>query len=317
MSTFFQKFHNARESLVPTLTTSAFLSKGVLTPAEFVAAGDELVYKCPTWSWESGDPSCVRAHLPPNKQYLVTRNVPCSERCSTVEAVQGRMTGLVGVEGGEWMMEGAMGDDAGDDDFDLVDADDATDAASKPAATPAPAAPAAAAAAAAAANDDDDEYADMVDFEDDSLAQDTAALTLSPSTTGATTTKTSNVINTRTYDISITYDRYYQTPRVWLLGYSETLQPLSGTQMFQDVMSDYVKRTVTVEKHPHLPTNTCISIHPCQHGAVMKNIVENMTSGSSGTVQVEKYMFIFLKFVASIIPTINYDFTMSVEGATT
>jgi hypothetical protein len=25
----------------------------------------------------------------------------------------------------------------------------------------------------------------------------------------------------RTYDISITYDKYYQTPRAWLMGYDE------------------------------------------------------------------------------------------------
>ena len=31
----------------------------------------------------------------------------------------------------------------------------------------------------------------------------------------------------RSYDLSITYDFYYQTPRLWLLGYSETGQVLS------------------------------------------------------------------------------------------
>jgi len=32
------------------------------------------------------------------------------------------------------------------------------------------------------------------------------------------------VVKTRTYDLSITYDKYYQTPRVWLFGYSERNQ---------------------------------------------------------------------------------------------
>ena len=59
-------------------------------------------------------------------------------------------------------------------------------------------------------------------------------------------------------------------------------------------MSDYVKRTVTIEKHPHQSLSVCISIHPCQHGNVMKNIVANMGEGGGG-VEVEKYMFIFLK----------------------
>jgi len=31
----------------------------------------------------------------------------------------------------------------------------------------------------------------------------------------------SNVIQVRTYDCMITYDKYYQTPRMWLLGYDE------------------------------------------------------------------------------------------------
>ena len=115
----------------------------------------------------------------------------------------------------------------------------------------------------------------------------------------------------RAYDISITYDKYYQTPRVWLFGYDEEGNVLTSEQMFQDVMSDYVKRTVTIENHPHL-LGPHASIHPCQHGAVMKNIVENL-SQSGGAPQVEQYLFIFLKFVSSIIPTINYDFTMEVD----
>ena len=57
-----------REWAAPTRTKSAFLEKGVLTPEEFVAAGDELVFKCPTWSWESGDPEKIRSYLPKGKQ---------------------------------------------------------------------------------------------------------------------------------------------------------------------------------------------------------------------------------------------------------
>lgn len=29
------------------------------------------------------------------------------------------------------------------------------------------------------------------------------------------------IIRTRTYDLYITYDKYYQTPRLWLFGYNE------------------------------------------------------------------------------------------------
>lgn len=30
-----------------------------------------------------------------------------------------------------------------------------------------------------------------------------------------------NILKTRTYDLSITYDKFYQTPRMWLYGYDE------------------------------------------------------------------------------------------------
>lgn len=36
----------------------------MLTPEEFVAAGDHLVATCPTWSWAKGDPNYTKAYLP-------------------------------------------------------------------------------------------------------------------------------------------------------------------------------------------------------------------------------------------------------------
>ncbi|CAM9658660.1 unnamed protein product, partial [Sphacelaria rigidula] len=64
-----------REAVTPARRTSAFLTRGVLTPEEYMLAGDQLVFKCPTWSWEGGDASKNKDCLPdPNKQFLVTRN---------------------------------------------------------------------------------------------------------------------------------------------------------------------------------------------------------------------------------------------------
>jgi ubiquitin-like-conjugating enzyme ATG3 len=74
-----------RERLYPVLRTSAFVERGVLTPEEFVAAGEELVYKCPTWTWSAGEKDKRKAYLPDEKQFLVTNNVPCSERCAALE----------------------------------------------------------------------------------------------------------------------------------------------------------------------------------------------------------------------------------------
>ncbi len=44
-------FKSAAEAVLPPLNKSQFAEKGVLTPEEFVAAGDYLTRACPTWSW--------------------------------------------------------------------------------------------------------------------------------------------------------------------------------------------------------------------------------------------------------------------------
>jgi ubiquitin-like-conjugating enzyme ATG3 len=56
----FQFIKDTREWLSPVLTESRFLEKGVLTPAEFIKAGDLLVKNCPTWSWQSGDKDKIK-----------------------------------------------------------------------------------------------------------------------------------------------------------------------------------------------------------------------------------------------------------------
>lgn len=71
-----------REYLSPVLRESKFKETGRLTPDEFVAAGDFLVYKFPTWKWESGEPAKRRDYLPADKQYLIQRGVPCLRRAS-------------------------------------------------------------------------------------------------------------------------------------------------------------------------------------------------------------------------------------------
>jgi ubiquitin-like-conjugating enzyme ATG3 len=122
--------------------------------------------------------------------------------------------------------------------------------------------------------DHDDEYADMADYEDDNIIVDAAA------DTTTTTADNTNIIKVRTYDLSITYDKYYQTPRIWMTGKSSSDQPLSARETMQDVISDSANKTVTIEQHPHVP-GPHASIHPCQHGAVMKTIVRNLIQASN------------------------------------
>jgi ubiquitin-like-conjugating enzyme ATG3 len=78
-------FHTAREYLNPVLKNSKFKETGVLTPEEFVAAGDFLVYKFPTWQWTAGLDGKQKDYLPRDKQYLITKNVPCLKRVKAME----------------------------------------------------------------------------------------------------------------------------------------------------------------------------------------------------------------------------------------
>lgn len=81
---------------------SKFRETGVLTPEEFVVAGDHLVHHCPTWQWASGDEARTKSYLPKTKQFLITRNVPCYRRCKQMEYV-----------GEETIIENEDGEDSG------------------------------------------------------------------------------------------------------------------------------------------------------------------------------------------------------------
>lgn len=45
----------------------------------------------------------------------------------------------------------------------------------------------------------------------------------------------------------------------------------------------------------------------------MKIMLENLTKGGK-EARVDQYLFIFLKFIQSVVPTIDYDYTMSVDA---
>ena len=119
-------------------------------------------------------------------------------------------------------------------------------------------------------------------------------------------------MKTRTYDLYITYDQYHQTPKVYLQGYDEAGALLTPEQTFEDIASDYVHKTVSIENHPHLPIVTAY-IHPCRHAEVMKRMIDVMKSHSGASIRSDQMMFLFLKFIASVIPTIQYDFTSTVD----
>ncbi|RHZ43706.1 hypothetical protein Glove_880g15 [Diversispora epigaea] len=332
-------FFGIREYLSPVLKNSKFKETGCITPEEFIAAGDFLVYKCPTWNWESGEVSKRRDYLLVDKQFLITRNVPCLRRVKQMEYTDEDAETQIETEDGEeaWVathsgraatnIEEIASYIEGDEDeinkklinpvleevidkeeVDIPDINDIPDI--------------------------DDEVEEGVEEEEDPAAL------VSSSKVGNSydDCPSDKILQVRTYDVFITYDKYYQTPRMWLFGYDEHRRPLTSTQIFEDISQDYAKKTVTIETHPHLNMSLA-SIHPCRHAQVMKKIIEKMNeesmkkfellqnqyinanAGNSNNnappqveqaqVRVDQYLIIFLKFMSSVVPTIDYDHTIS------
>ncbi|XP_030379300.1 ubiquitin-like-conjugating enzyme ATG3 [Scaptodrosophila lebanonensis] len=313
---------NVAEYLTPVLKESKFRETGVLTPEEYVAAGDHLVHHCPTWQWASGDDTKTKPYLPKDKQFLITRNVPCYRRCKQMEYV-GEET-LVEEESGDggWVETHQLNDDGTTEVEEKIcelTLDENRDEMHTPDSNKS-------APGAEDEEEDDDEAIDMDAFEESGMLElvDPSVATttrkaeadlISRQATdedggGAAGGSSDSVLRTRTYDLHITYDKYYQTPRLWVVGYDEQRKPLTVEQMYEDVSQDHAKKTVTMESHPHLPGPNMASVHPCRHADIMKKIIQTVEEGG-GELGVHLYLIIFLKFVQTVIPTIEYDFTQN------
>lgn len=169
--------------------------------------------------------------------------------------------------------------------------------------------------------DEDEEVPDMEGFEEENLAEEVDPSAVQPTLT----------LGTRSYDLALTYDAYYQvpppapprppsyplqTPKVWLVGYAASGQPLSGADMLRDVSPDHAQKTVTLAEHPALGKagGSWLWIHPCRHAQVMHKFIARIAAQGRAP-RVDQYLLLFLKFLGAVLPTIQYDNTMEIDLA--
>lgn len=273
---------------------SKFYSEGKLTPEEYIQAGDFLTQKCPTWKWCAAKPGLVQDFLPADKQYLKT-TVPCPRRA--VDYYNSNQTKEKVIEG-DWVEADLDSKKEPEKKqvnkvMDLDDDDDEENKAKK---------------VVVKSNkienlDDDDDPKEEPKKEENSKADFSDFCVVEDDN--------KNVLKTRTYDVTVTYDSYYCVPRMWLMGYSENGTPLTESEMKQDIMMEYRNKTVTVDPHPCTGIHN-VSVHPCRHSLLLKKMVENFER-SGKKLDIELSILIFLKFLHSVVPTIQYDFTMDIN----
>ncbi|KAL9112880.1 MAG: hypothetical protein Q9227_002957 [Pyrenula ochraceoflavens] len=367
MQTIRSTISSLRDRYAPASHTSTFRDTGKITPEEFVLAGDYLVYKFPTWSWADAESESRRySYLPPGKQYLVTRGVPCRKRLDDHFAGDAELDELVRDELRNTAKE--VGGDGEDDGWLQTGGDKKKDMRSSEtrmrdvrtmdeSGNVGPQEP------------EEDDIPDMEDDEDDAEA-------IIRDQDGSNTCS----LRLRTYTLYITYTSFYSTPRMYLSGYLSPSEPLPPQDMMQDIVGDYKDKTVTLEDFPFYDHSVKMaSVHPCRHASVMKVLLDRadaalklrlqklahgnsssddakVESGMEGLVddaaqlslkeaqskkghntgvaaaggnggdewevlddeeekvaiRVDQYLVVFLKFIASVTPGIEHDFTMGV-----
>ncbi|EPB78526.1 autophagocytosis associated protein [Ancylostoma ceylanicum] len=207
------------EMLTPVLKESKFRETGVLTPEEFVIAGDHLVHHCSTWKWsKAADSSRTRSYLPEDKQFLIVRNVPCHKRCRQMEydPSQEKVCSylLKFIVLGEVFMDhfqilssneiGAEEGFAGDEDSGWVDTHHFSHEGNEPVAS-------VELGATAVENSNDDDEDDEPAMDLDEFVESGGLEDIDPNRYVASrSAPVAEVEKPRTYDLHITYDKYYQ-----------------------------------------------------------------------------------------------------------
>ena len=292
-----------REYLTPISNKSTFLNTGQITPDEFVQAGDYLTHMFRTWSWNGSlneKDISVREFLPTDKQFLVSRKVPCTIRAQDLYNID-------------------YNDELDEDEEENMN--NITNISKETKSVPQ-----------SKDVEDIDDMLKSMELEDSQIGDD--EIVVKENTQGED--------EKRYYDLYITYSTSYRVPKMYIVGFSAQGTPLTPDEMFQDISLDYRHKTATIEKLPFLKdTVLSVSIHPCKHANVMKILLEkirkvnerkrlenkgtdeetqtakeseddweDLQEDINDTLRVDQYLIVFLKFITSVTPSIQHDYTM-------
>ena len=211
--------------------------------------------------------------LPTNKQYLVTRRVPCRHRPKALEKQVQDEQDIDSGDGEAWVAthtdQRSTSAPAIEDVVPDIDMEDAPGEVM-----------------------DIDENGDMADWEmpgDEDETGDRPQM-LRSFTGCSDYCRDAATLRTRTYDLYITYDKYWRCPRLWLFGYDARGMVLPINGIMEDISSDYVDKTVTMETWPYYEglSMSMATVHPCKHSHVMQTIIQRQTERGDN-VRVDKY----------------------------
>lgn len=286
-------YREVAKGFMSVLKESKFYEEGVLNPEEFIKAGDYLTSKCPTWKWCSNKSNIKPVeYLPKEKQFLQTINVPCVER---VKSFNTKNTLNEKIVESDWV-ETELNDEGKKESKkkDCMEVDFFEEKQNQ------------------IVVNTNDAYMDGIEAVEESVPNTKKVENeITDDCFIVEVVNENDIIKSRTYDITITYDFYYRVPRMWLIGYSEKGGPLSDDEVKEDIMLEYIDKTVTIEKHPCLGVKS-VSIHPCRHSMLIKKMISNFEKAGK-KLEVERSIVLFLKFLSSVVPTIKYDFTMDID----
>ena len=249
MNSFFNTYKKLADKIIPVMTNNNFVKTGMLTPDEFVEAGDYLVKNFTNWKWSKISKNKSLSFLPPDKQMLKMRKT-YGKKQIFVETIDTNSWNILdNITSGSTLTG-------------MIETSD-----------------------------------DLDDLEEDLEEDDDGVLV-------------ENVnLDEKYYYITLTYDNYYRTPRIWFNIYDSRGIPLDHNNICKFLSVEHNKITVSMEKHPFLGTAS-VSVHPCKHSEVMKKLIK-IELEHNKEISIKKYFIFFFKFVSCIIPQIDFDFTSS------